>query len=175
MEPKQGTSDSTKYVVGIIIIALVVIGVSFANRNKKAVNTEDTSANMEETEQTGLTPTTDERSAQENVVTPTNKITEVVYTDANGFTPDDVSIKVGDTVKFINKSSGEMWVGSDVHPTHEVYNGTTLKDHCPDTAGIAFDQCGTGYEYSFTFNKTGNWKYHNHTRATMGGIINVTE
>lgn len=173
MEPQQNTSDTTKYVVGIIIIALVIVGVSFANRDKKPGGAENNSADKEVTEQTNAMGTIGNENAEEAIITPAKNVTEIVYTNANGFTPDEISIKVGDTVKFVNKSSDRMWVASDIHPTHEIYSDTTLKEHCPDTAGIAFDQCGAGDEYSFTFAKAGSWKFHNHARASMGGTITV--
>jgi len=158
MYPEPTTSNASKYVVGIIIIALVIIGVSLMGRDKKLSGTAKTTADTIET-----------------IVTPSGKIVEINYTSENGFTPDNLSIKTGDTVKFINKSTEEMWVGSNDHPTHAVYAGTKLREHCPDTSGTAFDQCGKGNEYSFTFNKVGSWKYHNHTRAGMGGVIVAKE
>ena len=175
MYPEPTTSNASKYVVGIIIIALVIIGVSLMGRDKKLSDTTKTTADKEATVETSAMPTIDAPSTKEAVVTSDGKITEVTYTKENGFTPDNLSIKIGNTVKFVNKSTEEMWVGSNEHPTHTLYAGTQRKDHCPDTSGTAFDQCGKGNEYSFTFNKVGSWKYHNHTRATMGGVIVVKE
>ena len=169
MYPEPTTSNASKYVVGIIIIALVIIGVSLMGRDKKLSGTAKTTADKEVAGQTSAPDTI------ETIVTPSGKIVEINYTSENGFTPDNLSIKTGDTVKFINKSTEEMWVGSNDHPTHAVYAGTKLREHCPDTSGTAFDQCGKGNEYSFTFNKVGSWKYHNHTRAGMGGVIVAKE
>ncbi len=99
----------------------------------------------------------------------------VNYTDS-GFSPDTPTVHKGDTVAWTNNSSGPMWVASGVHPTHTLYSGTTLAEHCPDTAGTAFDACGgvsPGQSWSFTFQKTGTWSYHNHLRAGDNGIIVV--
>ncbi|KKU67863.1 MAG: Plastocyanin [Parcubacteria group bacterium GW2011_GWA2_47_16] len=175
MYPEPTTSNASKYVVGIIIIALVIIGVSLMGRDKKLSGTAKTTADKEVAGQTSAMPTIDAPDTIETIVTPSGKIVEINYTSENGFTPDNLSIKTGDTVKFINKSTEEMWVGSNDHPTHAVYAGTKLREHCPDTSGTAFDQCGKGNEYSFTFNKVGSWKYHNHTRAGMGGVIVAKE
>ena len=68
--------------------------------------------------------------------------TLVSYTDA-GFSPKDVTVSVGETVRFVNTSSNRMWVASDEHPTHTDYDGTSTREHCAD--GVAtngtFDQC----------------------------------
>jgi plastocyanin len=96
----------------------------------------------------------------------------VTYTE-QGFSPEFLSIKKGDIVKFVNKTGGKMWVGSDVHPGHTAYSGTDLKTHCPDTSNTSFDQCTSGDEFIFTFNKLGNWDYHNHARSAHGGEIEV--
>lgn len=100
---------------------------------------------------------------------------EVVYTDA-GFAPGTLTIKVGDTVTFENQSSSGMWVGSAMHPSHTVYSGTALAQHCPDVTNTSFDECksdASGTSWSFTFTKVGSWGYHNHSRALHFGKIIV--
>ena len=88
-------------------------------------------------------------------------IATVIYTD-DGFVPSSVSVPVGGTVTFLDQSTAhEMWIGSDEHPTHTQYDGTNKDNHCPNN-GTAFDQCGAGATYSFTFTKAGTWGYHNH-------------
>ncbi|MBI2644238.1 MAG: hypothetical protein HYW95_01860 [Candidatus Wildermuthbacteria bacterium] len=96
----------------------------------------------------------------------------VRYND-NGFTPATLTINQGETVLFKNESSRSMWVASAAHPSHRVYSGTSLEQHCPDTSGMAFDQCGAGGEYSFPFAKTGTWQYHNHLNPSDTGTILV--
>ncbi len=99
----------------------------------------------------------------------------VTYTDG-GYTPNTLRVKAGATVTFKNMSSQSMWTASAVHPSHSVYSGTPLDEHCPDTRGIAFDACtGTppGSSWSFTFMKVGTWKYHNHLSAGDTGTIIV--
>ena len=100
---------------------------------------------------------------------------EVVYT-GNGFTPAELEIKMGDTVVFKNQSSAKMWVASAMHPTHIVYGGTSLQAHCPDNENNDFDQCqsnSSGESWEFTFNKSGEWGYHNHSSAQHFGKIIV--
>lgn len=100
----------------------------------------------------------------------------VTYSDA-GFSPKDVTIALGTTVTFVNQSSSKMWVASAMHPTHVVYSGTSLSQHCPDTSNTAFDECiggEPGKTFSFTFNKEGVWKYHDHINSKMFGSVTVT-
>lgn len=94
---------------------------------------------------------------------------------ASGFTPESVTVKKGGTVTFINETTGNMWVATAQHPTHTVYAGTTLAEHCNGASDTSFDQCKNGKEYSFAFNKVGSWKYHNHLVAGQFGTVVVVE
>ena len=91
--------------------------------------------------------------------------TPVVYEvvrDASGYQPTELTINLGDTVRFINNSSDYHWPASDLHPTHGVY---------PD-----FDPrrpITTDEVWEFSFDKTGEWKYHDHLRANKTGTISV--
>lgn len=94
--------------------------------------------------------------------------------NGSAFSPPQVIIKKGGTVTFTS-TGGNMWVASASHPDHTVYGGTTRSQHCPDTSGTAFDQCGPGTSYSFTFNKVGTWGYHNHLNASLFGKVVVVD
>ncbi len=97
----------------------------------------------------------------------------ITYSD-QGFSPSSLSVKVGDTVTFMNQSSRTMWAASDAHPTHTQYDGTSLQQHC--ATGTSFDECkaaANGGSYSFTFTKAGTFNYHNHVRAADNGTIVV--
>lgn len=171
MEP-QPSNGVTKYIIGLVFI-VILLGIIFMagkrnvpNENSSIQNTGEVIINTNiPSQETSGSATTTEMTA--------GAMVEVDYTDANGFNPNAVAIKIGDTVKFVNKSSEKMWVASNDHPTHTLYSGTALREHCPDTSGTAFDQCGSGDEYSFTFERAGSWHYHNHTRASMQGSITV--
>ncbi len=95
----------------------------------------------------------------------------VTYTQ-NGFTPQDITVEQCDTVTWESEGP-RMWVASDRHPTHTDYDGTTTNQHCDGTSSSTFDACEPTPSYSFTFDKTGEWGYHNHVRAAHGGTVVV--
>jgi len=165
MEPK---SNAGKYIVGIIVVVLVIWGIIYTSSSSTAPATQ-TASSPTSTSDVSTTPTPTPTASP---TSSSAKTVEVDYTNS-GFSPTSVSINLGDTVNFVNKSSESMWIGSNNHPSHTLYSGTTLREHCPDTAGTAFDQCGTGDTYSFTFEKVGTWGYHNHRDASMLGTIIV--
>jgi len=115
-----------------------------------------------------------DRTAGTNNTTPVTGTT-IAYT-ASGFSPAGITVPLGTTVTFVNQTSDRMWVGSAMHPTHEVYDGTATSEHC--VAGYAgpvpFDQCALTANYTFTFTKAGDWKYHNHANAAHFGSVVVT-
>lgn len=98
--------------------------------------------------------------------------TTVTYT-TSGFSPATVTVDSGTTVTFVNESGRAMWVASGVHPTHSVYDGTSLSQHCPDPDNSSFDQCAAGNTYSFTFDRAGTWGYHNHQGPQHTGTVIV--
>lgn len=122
-------------------------------------------------EETSTTSTPSGQQSSEDTSEQSQTVT-VTYTE-DGFSPQTVEVSQGDTVQFVNESENDMWVGSDQHPTHTQYDGTSLREHCPEGSDEAFDQCENGDEYSFTFEKTGSWSYHNHSRASDGGTVIV--
>jgi plastocyanin len=85
----------------------------------------------------------------------------VRYTNT-GFEPAKLTVPVGTMVEFINQSDEEMWVASNVHPSHEIL--------------ATFDQfkgAGKGQSYMYTFDKKGVWPYHDHINAALEGVITV--
>lgn len=100
---------------------------------------------------------------------------EVFYTDS-GYVPISVTIKAGETVKFINKSSKAFWPASALHPTHRVYPESGVEKCFTTEAETIFDACdelSPGSEWSFGFNETGTWRYHDHLSPRSVGTIVV--
>lgn len=101
----------------------------------------------------------------------------VTLTDS-GFSPAALTIRAGETVRFVNQSSRGMWVGADEHPTHTEYDGTSTREHCADGLNTngSFDQCqqaAPGSFWEYTFEKSGTFGFHNHVGASNTGTIVV--
>lgn len=155
--------------LGILVVIIVIAGgwYLFSGNTAKAPAPETAVTNQMPAID-GTTPETVVENAAPSVT--------VTYTD-QGYSPASVTIPAGTTVTFVNQSSKNMWVASAMHPTHAVYSGTNLDQHCPDTTNSAFDQCAgsaAGTSFSFTFNKEGTWKYHDHIDSKKYGTIIVT-
>ncbi|OGF77293.1 hypothetical protein A3H04_00875 [Candidatus Giovannonibacteria bacterium RIFCSPLOWO2_12_FULL_43_11c] len=86
----------------------------------------------------------------------------VVDITASGFSPSEVRIKAGDTVKFINKDTKKRWPASGAHPTHLLCPGFDAKP------GI-----NPGESYSFTFTEVKTCPTHDHLNPTQFGKIIV--
>lgn len=155
--------------IAILVILVFVIGgaLFFSRQQSPAVpNVQDSgifnpSPSVEGSDATGKKGSPDDVS-----------LVTVTYT-AGGFSPSEVTIERGGTVRFVNESGGTMWVASAVHPAHAAYDGTSLAKHCAPGATPSFDQCSAGDDYSFTFDTAGAWRYHDHTHASKTGTVIV--
>lgn len=167
-----------KIVIAVIVIAVLVIlggyflvGGRSAQPNPPAGETanEPTAAPLPAVGQTPAKPLP-------SSTVPADKKNVVIYRDG-GYSPSTLEIKQGETVVFQNQSSAAMWTASAVHPTHRLYSGTSLSEHCGSPAEKdSFDACRgiqPGESWSFQFNKKGTWQYHNHLNATHTGTIVV--
>lgn len=90
-------------------------------------------------------------------------VLEILY-NAEGFSPQVLRIKKGETVTFRNESTAEMWVASDPHPSH-----TNLPSF---EASQGF---GQGEAFTFRFAQIGTWGFHNHIHASHVGSIIVEQ
>jgi len=95
---------------------------------------------------------------------------------SNGFSPKELTINQGDTVTWINKDTNEHWPASAMHPTHEVYPGSSITKCGTDEQDLIFDSCKglkQDEEWSFTFDEKGTWNYHDHLVSGLYGKIIV--
>ncbi|QQG42757.1 MAG: hypothetical protein HYW15_00865 [Candidatus Giovannonibacteria bacterium] len=132
-----------------------------ARNGFKALEAEKES--MEKKEKSGETEEKREMNDQDKEVNLGTSATVVI--DENGkFSPPEVKIKRGGKVTWTNKGSRQVWPASAVHPTHLVYPGFD-----------ALKGLNTGENYSFTFEKAGEWAYHNHLNPGTRGKVKVVE
>ena len=85
----------------------------------------------------------------------------VIAYSGNGFSPKQLTVKVGESVEFVNNSSSNVQVNSAPHPTHELYPELNIGIITP------------GETKSATFTTTGTKMYHNHLSASENGQIVV--
>lgn len=85
----------------------------------------------------------------------------MVKIGADGFTPDSVTIKMGDSVAWTNTDSVVHTVSSNPHPTHTDY------------APLNLGPLKAGEEKSLTFPTAGTFKYHDHLHPQFKGTVIV--
>lgn len=81
----------------------------------------------------------------------------------SGYDIKDLDIKVGQTVIFKNQGLEGLWPASNIHPTHEIY-----PEFDPQRPVLP------GQSWEYTFDKEGEWRYHDHLFPTIVGTIRVT-
>ncbi|OGI59669.1 hypothetical protein A3C60_01860 [Candidatus Nomurabacteria bacterium RIFCSPHIGHO2_02_FULL_37_45] len=152
-----------KTFITILILVIVILGGYFLLKRTEV------QAPTQETSQTPVI-TEESPSVDQNVAT------NIITFTSSGYSPNPLNIRSGDIVTFKNESSVNMWTASGMHPTHIVYSGTSLSEHCPDKTNVTFDACQgipPGASWSFKFEKIGSWGYHDHLHPTFFGKIIV--
>jgi len=99
-----------------------------------------------------------------------------IFMTESGYQPVDIKIKPGTIVNFFNNGTADLWPASDNHPSHTLYDGTSLKTHCQKNYPDPFDSCGPikpQGTWSFTFTETGSFDYHDHLWPHLKGEIIV--
>lgn len=112
----------------------------------------NTSPSPQPSTTTKQTPTVTSNDTKENTV---------VYSNS-GFSPGSITVKAGTTVVFKNEGGAALWVASGPHPLHTNYSQFDAKK------GYL-----AGESYSFTFDKAGTYKYHNHLAPAHTGTVVV--
>ncbi len=127
-------------VIAAIIIAVVIVGgiFFFAKQNPNTSNSTPT-------------PTATQQAENATVITLTK----------TGFTPNNITVKAGTTVKWVNNSGAVGQVDSDPHPVHTSY------------PAMNFQPFSEGSSVELVFDKAGTYHYHNHLNPSQTGTITV--
>ena len=153
-----------KTIVTIAIIAVVLVGGYFLLKGtyqlvlSVPLTQPSASESSSQKQPSQQPPASQAPVVKENAVTYTN----------SGYLPSTLTVKKGETVTFKNQSSRAMWTASAVHPTHRGYPTTG------GCLGSTFDACAgiqPGNSWSFKFDISGTWKYHNHLSPGDTGTI----
>jgi plastocyanin len=92
--------------------------------------------------------------------TENQSIATITYTD-EGFNPDSLTVKVGNTITIKNSSTGNLQFSSDNHPSHTENVELNQTELAPDQS------------QNITLTKQGTWGYHNHLDPSKTGTIIV--
>lgn len=87
----------------------------------------------------------------------------------SGFEPQKTTIHVGDTVRFINNSTGQLWIAASGDPLYPAEQN--------ECGSSALDSCGPlepGYFWQFIFTQKGTWSFVNNLNKSQVGSIIVT-
>lgn len=100
------------------------------------------------------------------VKTTTHKIAplpkEVMITlDKDGFSPKEVTIHMGDAVRWKNESGDKQTVNSDEYPTNQLHRELNFGVFANDSSVV------------YTFKQTGTYGYHNQFHPEQKGTIIV--
>lgn len=85
----------------------------------------------------------------------------VVKITSSGFLPQNITIKTGESVRWVNDETLDHAVNSAVHPTHLLYPPLNL--------GLI----KSGEEKSLEFPTAGTYKYHDHLNPSLTGSVTV--
>ncbi len=100
-------------------------------------------------------------SKDKNTADGSHTTVSVVMTK-EGFTPSEITIRVGDSISFSSDAGKNFWPASDPHPTHDYVSGFD-----PGKELLPSDT------WKFTFTTPGTWRYHDHIDLTHRGKVNV--
>lgn len=99
----------------------------------------------------------------------------VIEMRPEGFDPSTIIVKKGDIIEFRNLGNQLHWPASNIHPTHRLYPDSDI-EKCGASEKGMFDACRTlqpGESYSFQFDHTGTWRFHDHAAPQLKGKIIV--
>ncbi|MYE38336.1 MAG: hypothetical protein F4X82_02375 [Candidatus Spechtbacteria bacterium SB0662_bin_43] len=159
------TTPKTIFVLGaLLIIGIVIVGVLLATQD-----TDDTqqAAPEEQNNQQSLQdqePVSPEATDQDIDTIEIPIVTTTVVMRDDYYEPAYLIMKKGSTIIWKNESSSDKWPASDVHPSHTIYPEFDPKRPIPP-----------GESWSFTFDKAGEWDFHDHIKPSITGNVTITE
>lgn len=164
----------------IILVALVVGGIYFFAYDKNPTLTPSPLSQNEAGEATQnddtspLTPSAEgddsvivnedqgglgKETLSKDVSLPLENATWTISYSNAGFYPTRLTIKKGDTVRFVNNSDDDLWVTST----------SDLNSKKLDSSRAL----GSGEVFTYTFSTPGSWNYFNQTHTSSTGTIEV--
>ena len=137
--------------LGIVVVIIILVAISIAGYFK--LKPQNQTQNITQETSTG--------TKLENQIP---KSDQIVKMTKSGFDPENVSVKAGESVTWVNEDTEPHWPASNDHPNHTVYPGFDAKK--PIQAGES---------YTFVFEKVGSWGFHDHLNSRKTGTVTVSE
>ena len=91
-----------------------------------------------------------------------NETSQIVVMKEDSFQPETLTIRKCTKVVFENQDNVAHWPASNLHPTHGIY---------PEFDPLQSIEAGKNW--SFVFDKAGNWRYHDHLSPSLRGTVIV--
>jgi len=154
---QTGLSTPAIVIIVVVLVALAAVGWMVLGSNSDPEPVGDP-AGTQPTQTGEVEQEAPDDSDEEAALSATHIVT---YTN-DGFSPANLTINQGDTVKFVNGSNRDFSPASNDHPSHTIYAGFDARE-----------DLGPGESYSFTFERVGTWGYHNHELEGHTGTIVV--
>lgn len=165
------SAKSIKVIIAVIILAVIAVaGWNFfiKSKNEPAPQAQAPMVEPQQIEPAHVKETPPVPLGQTSTPDKPDK-KSIIYTDT-GYSPSTLTIKKGETIIFKNISSKSMWPASAFHPSHNEYPTTG------GCLGSTFDACKgvqPAASWSFKFDISGTWKYHDHLSPKKFGVIVV--
>ena len=150
MEQKEiNNSKGIAHLVLIVVVVLVAVGALYWYLSTHQFNLNS------------LNPFAPKNTSQDMTNYRHPREGAVIRISASGFTPQVVQIQKGQSVQWINNDSNPHQIASDPHPTHTGY------------PGLESNALIHGDSFTFTFDKTGKFGYHDHLNPLklLGTVI----
>lgn len=139
-------------VIATVVVLVLIVGGWFLTRPKQIMAPEVTTQDTQTTVSTQSAVATGEAMMEE---------TKMVSIIAAGFSPKDLTVKVGETITWTNADSANHTVSSDNHPVHTLFPFLNVGKIMPQEKKMV------------TFEKAGKYTYHDHLNPSLTGSITV--
>jgi plastocyanin len=140
-------NNSTKIIISLVLVVVVAVGAVVMFKDSDSTEKKDADTSQPTDEPAG-------ESADEAA-------TVTVTYDGTSFTPAEITVASGDTIKIVNNGEDTVEPASDPHPTHTTNSELNAGDIEP------------GDSKTFTVTTQGTWGYHNHYSPSEKGTIIV--
>jgi len=144
---------SRNVVIGAVVVLVVVVAWYYLQSQKGGyIQTQTPPQPAAEETPAATSEAAPSATTEENIVTITS----------SGFSPQNITITVGESVTWVNEDTENHQIQSAVHPTHQLYPPF-------NTVGLL----KSGEKKSLSFPESGTYKYHDHLNPSFTASVTV--